>query len=231
MKVFAISDLHLSSKVDKPMTKFGWAENYFEQIKKDWNKKVGLNDIVVVAGDLSWATLLDDAKPDIDKILELPGKKVIIRGNHDYWWSSYSKIKGILDQNCYAIQNNAIKIGKYIFFGTRGWSLTDDSQDKTHNEKIYRREVLRLEQSTNAMTKLKTDNECIPIGIMHYPPLSPEYKSTPFTEIFDKHKIQKVIYGHIHNYVPKGKRVYKHNDTEYHLTSCDILQNKLTQIY
>ena len=120
MKVFAISDPHLSFDETKPMNIFGsvW-DNHWDDISADWEKKVSDEDIVLIAGDISWAMHLEDAKRDLETIGRLKGIKILIRGNHDYWWSSYKKIKEILPENTYCLQNNALKFGKYVICGTR----------------------------------------------------------------------------------------------------------------
>ena len=122
MKIFSISDLHLDINNTKPMNIFGpvW-ENYLDKIVTDWNEKVSNEDIVILAGDYSWAMKLEEVAPDFEFLNKLKGTKIIIRGNHDYWWSSLSKVRALLPENVYALQNDAIKIGNYIFCGNRGW--------------------------------------------------------------------------------------------------------------
>ena len=129
MKVFAISDLHLSVNNPKPMDIFGPAwENYIEKIFVDWREKVGEEDLVLLAGDFSWAMKLEDSIADFQMLEDLPGKKIIIRGNHDYWWNSISAVRKILPKNFYAIQNDALKFGKFIICGTRLWNLPYDNR-------------------------------------------------------------------------------------------------------
>ena len=124
MKIFAISDLHLSNSCDKPMDIFGgnW-EGYTDKIIQNWNKRVGTEDLVLIAGDISWAMKLEEAQADLDWIDKLPGRKIIIKGNHEYWWKSISAVREILPQSIMAIQNDAIKIDDFIICGTRGWTV------------------------------------------------------------------------------------------------------------
>ena len=129
MKVFAISDLHLDSTLSKPMDIFGpgW-EGHWDKIRDDWRSKVGADDVVLLAGDLSWAMSLDEALPDIAEVGELPGAKFILRGNHDYWWSAIGKVRKALPQNMFAIQNDCIRIGKLLVCGSRLWKPSLDDR-------------------------------------------------------------------------------------------------------
>ena len=126
MKVFAISDLHLSTVVDKPMDVFGasW-DNYIDLIVADWKQKVTDDDVVLLAGDFSWAMRMADALPDFALLADLPGKKVIIRGNHDYWWNKISQVRNNLPTGFYALQNDCLRLGNLLLCGTRGWVCPD----------------------------------------------------------------------------------------------------------
>ena len=171
MKIFAISDLHLSLNNPKPMNCFGpvW-EGYEQKIFDDWREKVGDDDLVLLAGDFSWAMRLDEAKPDFELIKDLPGKKVLIRGNHDYWWSSISAVRAALPQNMFAIQNDAIKFGDIIVCGTRGWTVPENGEfASAEDEKIFKREVIRLDLTLKSAKALQQNGEKI-ICMMHYPP-------------------------------------------------------------
>ena len=125
MKVFAISDLHLSFSCDKPMNVFGGAwENYLQEIEQSWNELVSDDDIVIIAGDISWAMKLSEAVADLEYIGKFKGKKIIIKGNHDYWWSSISAVRNVLPKDVYAIQNDALKIGNFVFVVAVGGQMT-----------------------------------------------------------------------------------------------------------
>jgi len=149
MKIFAISDLHLSFQTDKPMNLFGehW-DGYEQKIMDDWNSKVGPDDIGIIAGDISWAMKMEETVKDFEYIKKLNGKKIIIRGNHDYWWKSISKIREALAPDGYALQNDAIQIGDITFAGTRGWRVPERKHVQSgEDKKIYSREIIRFELS------------------------------------------------------------------------------------
>ena len=228
MKIFAISDLHLSVNNPKPMDIFGPAwEDYVENVFSDWKDKVKQDDIVLMCGDFSWAMKLEEAKADFALFQDLPGTKIIIRGNHDFWWSSISALRKILPDSFYAIQNDAIKIGKAIFCGTRGWLLPDENFS-AENQKIFDREILRLEMSLNKATNLKEDGDKI-YCMLHYPPMSILKENSAFTDLIEKYNVSKVIYGQIHA-KKHPELFFTKNDVEYYLTSCDLVKHKLVLI-
>ena len=230
MKIFAISDLHLSVNNPKPMDIFGptW-EGYVDKIFADWCEKVGSDDIVLMAGDFSWAMKLEDSVADFNMLKSLPGKKVIIRGNHDYWWNSISAVRSILPEDFFAIQNDAIKFDDVIICGTRLWILPDKTKPMTaENEKIYKRELIRLEMTLQAAIKLQTSNEKI-VCMLHYPPYTFREEDNEVTRLLEKYGVCYVVYGHIHSYC-KQNLIYKKNGIKYFLTSCDIVGNKLVEI-
>ena len=230
MKVFAISDLHLSVNNPKPMDIFGptW-EGYLDKIFSDWREKVSEDDIVLLAGDFSWAMKLEDTKEDFDLLKNLPGKKIIVRGNHDYWWKSISAVRNVLPENFYALQNDAIKFGEYVFCGTRLWNLPTENKGQTEeDEKIYKRELIRLEMSLQAAKRLQTNGEKI-ICELHYPPYTFNEENNEVTALIEKYGVYKVVYGHIHAYCKQNLELEK-NGIKYYLTSCDIIGNRMVEI-
>lgn len=230
MKVFAISDLHLSINSNKPMNIFGpvW-EGYLEKIEKSWAEKVTENDVVLISGDVSWAMKLSDAIADLEYISKLKGKKIILRGNHDYWWSSISGVRRELPENMYAIQNDAVKIGDYIFCGTRGWSVPELTHKTADDEKIFNREIIRLELSLKDAKRLQTNNEKI-VVMMHYPPFNSKMEDSEFTKLIENYNVSNVVYGHLHSYDKKQKLITYKNEVKYYLTSCDLIGNELIEI-
>lgn len=230
MKIFAISDLHLDINNTKPMNVFGetW-ENYIEDIIKDWNNKVSDEDIVILAGDYSWAMKLEEVVPDFEWLNNLKGTKIIVRGNHDYWWSSISNVRKSLPQNCYALQNDAIKIGNYIFCGNRGWNIPQGQFNTDEDKKIYNRELERTVLSFKSAKNLQENNEKI-IFVTHFPPFNNKGEISEMTKLIEEYGIYKVVFGHLHGYINPLLKHKTINEIEYYLTSCDVTKNKLTFI-
>lgn len=230
MNIYSISDLHLSINSNKPMDIFGpvW-DNAFEKIKQDWEEKVKDDDIVLLCGDLSWAMKLEDAKEDIMFLDKLKGKKIIIKGNHDYWWQSITRLRNILPRDFFAIQNDAVKIGNYIFFGTRGWLIPEGKQKSEENLKIFNREVERLKLSVSCAKKLQNEGDIL-ICLTHFPPFNSKLDDNPFTEILESNEVSCVIFGHLHSNKGGYRLKTTKNKVEYFLTSCDLVDNKLIKI-
>ena len=200
-------------------------EGHFDKIKEDWLKKVKAEDVVLLAGDLSWAMTIDEVKEDLAAIAALPGKKVLLKGNHDYWWQSLAKVKGVLPEGVYVVQNDVLRIGKYLFCGSRGWTMESDAEE---DKKIYERELIRLELSLAAMSKVREEGDVV-IGMTHYPPFGVSLEPTRVTELFEKYGVEKVVYGHLHGNVYAKKKVYL-NGATYFLTSCDLVDFSLVEV-
>ena len=227
MNIYSIGDLHLSFSKPKPMDMFGdnW-QNHPDKIKESWLSKVREEDVVLLSGDLSWAMSLDEASEDLTFVEDLPGKKILIKGNHDYWWQSLSKIENKGYKDCYFIQNNGFSFGDYTFCGTRGWMLPEDNFFSEEDEKIYKRELLRLKMSLENGEK----NRPI-IVLLHYPPFFRDGRPSEFVEIMEAYSVKACVYGHIHGYF--GEREFLtgiHNNIDYHLVSCDYLEFDLKKI-
>lgn len=230
MKIFAISDLHLSINNPKPMDIFGpvW-DNYFEKIVADWKAKVSDDDIVLLAGDFSWAMQLEDAVADFKMLETLPGKKIIIRGNHDFWWKSISAVRKILPEKFYAIQNDAIRFDGVVICGTRGWIVPDGVQPfSAENQKIFDREVIRLELTLKSAAAMRQEGDEL-ICMMHYPPTNYRREDSAFTNLIKAYEVDAVVYGHLH---AKKKQILasERDGVVYYLTSCDMCENKLVEI-
>ena len=234
MSVYAISELHLTNSSDKPMEVFGgnW-ENYYEKIVADWQSKVKEEDIVLIAGDISWAMTTQNAKVDFDELAKLNGKKVIIKGNHDYWWGSYSKVKKMLPEGFFAIQNNAVKIGNCVFCGTRGWvtttSVIEGNEKSLQDYNIYQRELIRLRLSLDNAKNLRSEGDVL-ILLTHFPPFNAKFENSPFTDIINEYKVDKVVYGHLHGDDCRAELEVNKGNVTYYLTSCDKVNNKLVLI-
>ncbi len=225
MALFAISDLHLPLGIDKPMDIFGksW-ENYVDRIEKEWKSKVNPEDMVVLPGDFSWATYLEESRKDFEFLNSLPGKKILLKGNHDYWWSTLNKLKVFTEENGFFgidfLQNNSFIYKDVALCGSRGWSYIGYGGASGEDIKIYEREALRLEMSLEAGVK---NNPGEIIAFMHYPPISIDCRENKFTELFKRFGVKRCIYGHIHGRSRHNAVVGNVNGVEYMLVSCDCM--------
>ena len=231
MRIFAISDLHLSFQSSKPMDLFGshW-ENYEERIALDWNLRVGADDIVLVAGDISWAMKMEETRLDFEYISKLKGKKIIIRGNHDYWWKSISKIRETLPKNIIALQNDSIKIDDVTFAGTRGWRVPERRQvQDVEDKKIYEREIIRFNLALkDAREKAGPSGKIV--TMLHYPPFNATRDDSPFTRMCEKYGVSACVYGHLHGNSVRAEQFVEKNGVAYYLTSCDLVNHKVVEI-
>lgn len=220
MSIFAIGDLHLSFTTDKPMDIYGqdWV-NHTNRLKEAWHDEINEDDTVIVAGDISWALRFSDAVSDLDWIHSLPGQKVFIRGNHDLWWSGIHKLNSLYD-DIYFIQNTHYAAEGIAICGSRGWEDKDDPDFTSDDDKIYRRELIRMEMSLRSAVDAGLDDIIVAI---HYPPAAPG-KSTEFTDLFEQYEVKKVVYGHLHGTDGYKKGIKGNmNGVEYMLVSLDYL--------
>lgn len=230
MKIFAISDLHLSGMADKPMDVFGsnW-EGHFDKIKCDWNGKVEDGDIVLLCGDTSWGTTLEEGLFDVASLKGLKGKKVFIRGNHDYWWNGISKLRaGAPDDTFFFLQNDCVKFGNVVICGSRGWTCPGSADYTPHDEKLYLREAERFKLCFKEAEKVREEGDVL-IVMIHYPPMGVKLQPTLFTQLFEENKVDKVIFGHIHGEAYFPYRTFL-GGIEYVLTSCDKVGFTLQRI-
>jgi hypothetical protein len=228
MNIFAIADTHLSGIPPfKPMSVFGdhW-QNHWEKISTDWLLKVSPDDAVLLAGDISWAMKFEQAIVDLDRIASLPGKKILIRGNHDYWWQTLGKMNTIIGNRLTFIQNNYISLGDFAVCGSRGWICPEDPDFAADDEPIYQRELGRVR---NSLVAARTAGHQRIILLLHYPPL---YNNTAsgFTQLLSEFEVELCVYGHLHDEAIKNAPLGNINGTIYHLVSCDALDFKLKQL-
>ena len=234
MSIYTIGDLHLSFRENKPMDIFGenWA-NHEQKIKEDWLKKVKEEDLVVLPGDFSWATYLKDTDLDFEYINNLPGKKLLLKGNHDYWWTTLNKLRTFVEEEKFSnidfIYNNAYEFENKIIVGTRGWSFGESEEDK----KIAKREAMRLELSINEGKKLYGEEKEV-IAFMHYPPIINSHiaKNEPsdYVRVMQKYGIKKCFYGHLHSTSIQEAVDGNYFGIEFKLVSADGVNFKLIQI-
>jgi len=200
VRVLAIADPHLSGAQPKPMDVFGhgWAEHpaaFFD----GWRRVVRDDDLVLVAGDISWAMRLEEARVDLEAIAALPGTKVLLRGNHDYWWPSLTKLRGELPPRMHVVQNDAVRIGEVVVGGTRGWLCPGSPGFGDHDRKVYEREVTRLKLSLQAMERLGGRYRVV---MLHFPPTNTRGDPSGFTELLRAAGPEAVVFGHVHGDAP-----------------------------
>lgn len=231
-KVYAIADLHLSLKNPKPMDIFGknWV-NHAEKIKQNWINKVSNEDIVLIPGDFSWETYLEDTYEDFKFLDSLPGRKILLKGNHDYWWSTLTKIKKYLKDNNFntvdILFNNSFELENYIVAGNRGWDYTN-----IEDRKIIQREINRLEISLKSTELI--DNKKPIIVCTHYPPISKNYINNEFEkkiiEILNRYNVKICLYGHLHSSSHTQAITGERENIQFNLVSADYLNFELFEI-
>lgn len=226
MKVFAISDFHLSINNPKPMDIFGevW-NNYLEEITAFWQENISDDDVVLIAGDTSWAMTLENVKPDLNYLGAFKGKKVLLRGNHDYWWHSISALRAVLPEGMYAVQNDCLRLGKLLVCGSRGWITPDSKTFTAEDKKIYDREKIRLGLSLAEMSKRREEGDYV-VGMIHFPPFGGECERTELTRLFSDYRVDSVVYGHIHGKNAYARPLVSLDGVDYFLTSCDKIGNR-----
>ena len=227
MAVFAISDLHLPARV-KPMDVFGeqW-KDHFARIRQDWLARVRPDDLVLLPGDLSWAMRLEEAVEDLNSIAALPGTKILLRGNHDYWWSAIGRVRRALGDGAYALQNDSVLFGGRLYAGTRGWTIPAPDAPEDDDTRIYLRERMRLEMS---LKHARARDAGAPItAMMHYPPLTDELPG--FSDILEAYGVEDCVYGHLHGAGLHGAVRGERRGVRYHQVSCDGLGFRLYPLY
>ncbi len=250
MTVWAIADLHLSFGVpDKAMDVFGeqWI-GYTKKVEQHWKSLIQPDDLVLIAGDISWAMKVEEAKPDLEWIHALPGCKVLIRGNHDYWWESLKKIAKVLPPSMHLIQNNAFNWQHVSVAGTRLWDTPEysfaayvdykhnarakisseknfaadgggDEAERLEDERLFARELARLEMSLKCLDKKATKR----IAMIHYPPIGAQLYPSRTSALLEKYRVDVCVFGHLHNIKPGIALFGESRGVAYHLTSCDYL--------
>ena len=234
MSIYVIADLHLSFGVDKPMDIFGenW-DNHPEKIKEDWISKVKPEDTVILPGDFSWATYIEEAKKDFEFLNQLPGKKILLKGNHDYWWTTLTKMREFIADNGFEnidfLFNNSYFVEDKVIVGSRGWAL----QDGEENRKMIKRENERLKLSfKDGIEKYGEDKEFV--VFMHYPPIaSKELLGSNYLDFYKtmrEHNVKDCYYGHLHGSSHKDAIEGEVGGINFHLISSDYLGFKLVKV-
>ncbi len=232
MATYVIADLHLSEGegCEKPMDVFGrrWT-GYTEKIKKNWCALIGEKDDVVLPGDLSWALSLSEAGADLRFIDSLPGRKYLLKGNHDLWWSSMTKNRAALEafglSSLTFLYNNAIETDEFILAGSRGWFFDEDATGvpaDTDFDKIVAREVGRLRMSLTAARACPSYGKKEILAFMHFPPVWNGEAVAPFVEVMKEFSLKRCFFGHVHgNYTAPAE--IEHEGIRFRLVSADYL--------
>ncbi|MBR4723188.1 MAG: metallophosphoesterase [Clostridia bacterium] len=220
MSLYAIADLHLPLGIDKPMDIFGknW-ENYVNRLEENWKKTVSYEDTVVLAGDFSWATYLEESKKDFEFLSRLPGKKIMLKGNHDYWWSTVNKMQIFLRENGFLnidfLQNNSFEYKDMSICGSRGWTIPQLKSGE-EDKKIFSIELIRMELSL----KSALHPEKI-LAFTHFPTVMRDFKENEMTKLLSKYNVKQSVFGHIHLSGVKNTFEGEENGIEYTLVSAD----------
>ncbi len=221
MSLYVISDPHLSLTTDKSMTVFSGWDDYVMRLEKQWRQLVTPEDTVVLAGDISWAMTLDDALEDFRFLHALPGRKLLFKGNHDYWWCTRRKMDAFFEENgltsLAVVHNDAVTVdGRFAVCGSRGW-FYDDAED---NVKILRREAERLRTSIRAAKHTELE----PVVFLHYPPLFDGRVCEELTDVLKAEGIRRCYYGHVHGAGIRQAFEGEWEGITFRLTSCDALR-------
>lgn len=223
MKVFAIGDLHLAGGTGKTMDRFGehWRD-HDQKIFDAWKQRVNDEDLVLIAGDTSWAMRLKDALPDLERIGQMPGLKLMVKGNHDYWWKTQAKMNRALHPSIRIIQASSVIVNRIAVVGTRGWTCPNDSHFEEKDQRIYERELGRLRSALGTLRGRKSEFD-VSIVALHYPPTNAAHQPSGFTELIDEYCADVCVYGHLHGNdvgtALQGLRV----KTNYKLVSADAV--------
>lgn len=221
MKVFAIGDLHLAGGTSKTMDRFGehW-RNHDQKIFEAWERDVSVDDLVLVVGDTSWAMHLQEALPDLERIGQMPGQKLLLKGNHDYWWESKSKMSRLMHSSISILQASSIISNRIAVAGTRGWVCPNDSHFQEQDAKIYEREIGRLRAALGSLRGREAEFDAL-IVALHYPPANAAHQPSGFTELIDEYSVDVCVYGHLHGDDIRTALTGLREKTNYCLVSAD----------
>ena len=235
MSIFAIADLHLGLSVDKPMDVFGTSWNdHVERLERNWRAKVRSTDTVLIPGDISWGISMDEALADLEFIESLPGTKILSKGNHDYWWGTTKKIEDYLASHRLTsmkiLKNKGFVVENVLIAGTRGWLLPENPESKKEDEKIYLREVGRLERSLEDSlrayeeSKIEGESAVRKIAMLHYPPIYSTGNGNGFTKALENYGVDICLYGHLHGRAHQNAFNGEKNGVEYRLIAADYVR-------
>ncbi|HSE97110.1 MAG TPA: metallophosphoesterase [Blastocatellia bacterium] len=230
MRVFAIGDLHLEGGSGKTMDKFG--ENWRDHDRKifeAWSRTGREDDLLLLAGDISWAMRMEEALADLDRIGRMIGRKVMLKGNHDYWWQTAKKMARILHPSIHILHASSLIFDRVAVAGTRGWTCPNDTHFKEHDLKIYEREVGRLRSALDSLKGRESEFDRL-IVALHYPPTNDKHEPSGFTALIQEHGADACVYGHLHGEAIKTALTGKLGKTTYYLVSADSIDFSPTEI-
>lgn len=223
MRVFAIGDLHLEGGTGKRMDRFGsnWVD-HDRKIFESWERTGLEDDLLLLVGDITWAMRFEQARPDLERIGRMKGLKLMLKGNHDYWWQTVSKMQKALHPSIKLIHGSAFIKERVAIAGTRGWTCPNDEHFKDEDEPIYRREVARLKVALQSLEHRRDEYDSL-IVAMHYPPMSEKHEASGFTELIDEFRADACVFGHVHGEAIKKTFAGMRNETHYYLASADAV--------
>jgi uncharacterized protein len=223
MRIFAIGDMHLAGGTAKTMDRFGehWRD-HDRKIFDSWERLAQDDDVLVIAGDTSWAMRLNDAMADLDRIGQMRGRKLMLKGNHDYWWESLTKMRRFVDPSIEFLQASAVIVDRIAIAGTRGWTCPHDTFFEERDRKIYEREVGRLGAALQSLGGRAGEFDRLVVAL-HYPPTNDRHEPSGFTELIDQSRADVCVYGHLHGDAIPTALVGLRRQTVYHLVSADAV--------
>jgi predicted phosphohydrolase len=222
-KLFALADLHLSLSGEKPMDVFGelWRD-HAEQMATHWDRSVSSEDTVLLPGDLSWARKLADAAVDLEWIGSRPGRKLLLKGNHDSWWSGIGTLRSVLPEGCEALHNDSHRVGEWVVVGARGWLSPDDPSATEQDHAIFRRELERLRLSILDADR-RFGRELPRAAMLHYPPWVEGYEPTAVVEMIRKAGVRECVYGHLHGEDHRLAIIGEREGIRFHFVASDAV--------
>ncbi|HYP27475.1 MAG TPA: metallophosphoesterase [Blastocatellia bacterium] len=224
MRVFAIGDLHLEGGTGKRMDRFG--ENWVDHDRKifeSWERVGDEDDLLLLVGDITWAMRFEEARPDLERIGRMKGLKLMLKGNHDYWWQTVSKMRKALPPSIKLIHASAFIKDRIAIAGTRGWLCPNDDYFKEEEDgPIYLREVGRLRVALQSLEGRRDEYDKL-IVAMHYPPMNDKHETSGFTELIDEARADICVFGHVHGEAIRRTFTGARNSTEYFLASADAI--------
>jgi uncharacterized protein len=231
MNIFAIGDLHLGGGTGKTMDRFGehWRD-HDQKIFTSWERLVGDDDLVIVAGDTSWAMHLNEAMVDLDRIGRAKGSKLLVKGNHDYWWETKAKLERTIDPSIKILQSNSYIINRIAIAGTRGWICPNDMYFDEQAARIYEREVSRLRTALESTRGRESEFDSLVVAL-HFPPTNASHVASGFTDLIDQFGAAACVYGHLHGDDIKSALQGIRGKTKYCLVSSDAVGFAPKQIW